>query len=118
MSTCLRWKPESRTATRNRRHIPQTSSPPVPYARFPDTKFSLELQDATMSSPEGEQSFLSRSLTRDARGVLRIPKETDDGSIEYKLRLFGVGDTRLEHLVTQLRFRWVLSPTDRLGCGS
>jgi GTPase len=34
-----------------------------------------------------------------------LTEEVDDGSVEYKLKLVGVSDNRLQHLITQMKFR-------------
>ncbi|KAI9026211.1 P-loop containing nucleoside triphosphate hydrolase protein [Hyaloraphidium curvatum] len=58
-----------------------------------------------MDSPSPARSLLSGSLRRHADGRWFVPGESDDGSVEYKVRLVDVTPQRLEHLVTQLRWR-------------
>ncbi len=51
------------------------------------------------------------SMHRDCSSVLdtrkcgRLPAESEDGNVEYKLRLTNPTPSRLQHLVTQLKWR-------------
>ncbi|AAZ10810.1 GTP-binding protein, putative [Trypanosoma equiperdum] len=63
------------------------------------------LQQRAESSFDRDRRLAGIFSLDGVRGRNRLVKEDDNGNVEYKWRLTGVSAGRLEHLITQMRFR-------------
>lgn len=85
---------------------PVSLDEPIPSASgFIRSKTSLDLKHADPVGTVRVRTRLASSHSAsDFRGSV-LPPEPQMGNVEYKLKLVNPGESRLEHLVTQMKWR-------------